>query len=458
MSMRRVGIAVSVAAVVALGACSSSQPDSSSRGAKDQDATESPISVGVQPEGKGAQLIDAINNATSTVDVVVYTIGGDPDFDGALKAAKARGVDVRVQVNGGYEPDVTYNQQWAKEMTDAPGPGSFSMKWGNSNFNITHQKTVIVDATDTNGKAISEGSLPGSAKIVISTGNFSLDAEYGQKHFYDARNFDMATSEPDLVSTVATTYASDFSCPVSTTITPSGLDPQGRLVWSNGSTGGKSLPKEQYPAFGDYNNDFPSLNQGNSEGAYTAIADAAQKGDVLRLYLLEGKETAIWDSLSAALERGVDLRIIMSQSSLPNAMVTSLVKAGATAHALADDQVFIHAKMLSRNSDALYVGSINASYGSVLWNRELGVNLTSGGDSAGIDTIVSTFDSDWAITGADKVTVYTKDNPPAPPKNDSAEVGPGVEAIPGLVGTGSDPAQPCGDVLAKSGSGSKSGN
>ena len=166
MSMRRVGIAVSVAAVVALGACSSSQPDSSSRGAKDQDATESPISVGVQPEGKGAQLIDAINNATSTVDVVVYTIGGDPDFDGALKAAKARGVDVRVQVNGGYEPDVTYNQQWAKEMTDAPGPGSFSMKWGNSNFNITHQKTVIVDATDTNGKAISEGSLPGSAKIV----------------------------------------------------------------------------------------------------------------------------------------------------------------------------------------------------------------------------------------------------------------------------------------------------
>ncbi|MEI6622285.1 MAG: hypothetical protein WCP28_10300, partial [Actinomycetes bacterium] len=47
-----------------------------------------------EPDDKGAAVLNAINSAKVSIDIPIYDIGGDPNFDGALAAAKQRGVNV----------------------------------------------------------------------------------------------------------------------------------------------------------------------------------------------------------------------------------------------------------------------------------------------------------------------------------------------------------------------------
>lgn len=177
-------------------------------------------------------VLDAIGNAKTSVDIVVYEMNA-PGINDALVDAVKRGVDVRVILNGQWwsgrpQPDPTYYKlQFAYDLSNevAPaasgaGAGTFRAHWASNNFNITHQKTVVIDAVDADGKQFaSAADLPDTASTVILTGN--LDAyKYDPSdpstcpqpcNFYGARDFYLTVTDPNLVLEVEKVFSSDFT-------------------------------------------------------------------------------------------------------------------------------------------------------------------------------------------------------------------------------------------------------
>ncbi len=109
--------------------------------------------VWVEPDDSGKTVLGAIEKAKYSVDISIYELRG-PRIPEALKTAKAKGVAIRIIYNGqffaGSNPsDQRYDQQYAvtDELKSAPGDGSVFFHWSSNNFNITHQKTILIDAS-----------------------------------------------------------------------------------------------------------------------------------------------------------------------------------------------------------------------------------------------------------------------------------------------------------------------
>jgi cardiolipin synthase len=463
-----------LAAGLLLSACSATPPDDASpRNGSDEDkaAAGSGIQVRAQPNDQGNVILNAITGAKISVDIPIYDIGGD-QIEAALKTAKQNGVSIRIMINGGYGSYPPGAQELLADLTAAPGAGTVKVNWSSNNFSITHQKSVIVDAADKEGNAVAAGDLPQSARLVISTGNF---ASFQSEPFWSARDYDMSTQDPDLVTTVEGVFLSDFQCSSRTTIDPASLTATDRLVWSNGTTGANATDavneypsiSQGYPGYWD----FPktAVDRGNSADAYARIIDAAKQGDVLRFSNEELKDETIVNKLTAAATRGADVRINMTlprgydptspdESNKDLWGVWQIVKAGGTAHMFTNnsqvpDALYIHAKFVSLNSSELMVGSENASTPSLQENRELGINLTSV-DQPAIDTIIATFDEDWS-KDTSWVTIWNAKN--VPDTNVSSALIRASQEVPyvdaevqrkDLQLAASDSPQTCGPVIA----------
>ncbi len=461
------GVGFTAATAIALAGCSSTSEPDATGAQKDSSTTGGQVTAVTQPDNGGAVITNAIKSAKVSVDIPIYAINS-PDMTAALKEAKANGVSIRVMVNGGYgasQSDITSLQS---DLAAAPGDGTVKLNWSSNNFNITHQKSVITDAVDKNGNAVSADALPPTAGVVISTGNFK--AYYGSP-FYAARDYDISTNDPGLVTKISAVFNSDFSCAGPTVVDPSGLAADDRLVWSNGTLGAQPKDPGQYPSLangypGFY--DFPSsaTDEGNSKASYLAVINSAEPKDVLRFSNEELTDQDIVNALTNAAAKGVDVRINMSlpygfDPKNPTASqktmwgIWQIVGAGGTAHMFTNNSddpkaLYIHAKMATVNSDRGFVGSENASTMSLEANRELGINLTSE-DTQAMDTLVGTFDEDWA-KGDAWVTVWTKDNVPTPNKPASAlaELAPLQVDPRKTVELGTDePSFKCGPIDAK---------
>ena len=454
-------VAASTVTILTIAGCSAQ----ASNDDVDGDANSTTVTVVAQPEDGGKIITDSIGAATQSVDIPIYSIGG-PEITAALTKAKANGVAIRIMVNGGYGSYAPSAIALQKTLTAAPGAGTAVINWSNNNFNITHQKSVIIDAADKNGRPIPADQLPSSAKAIVSTGNF---ADYGGP-FWSARDFDMVTTDQNLIASIEEVFASDFSCPGPTVINPSGLTATDRLVWSNGSTG--FTAPNTYPVAYTKPPWGPNVtDQGNARAAYLDVITNAAQGDILRFTNEELTDPGLVDALThaatptAAGGQGADVRIIMSlpkgytpakAASFAGTLggIWQIVKAGGTAHMFtnnADDPtaLYVHGKMVIRNSERAMAGSENAGYMSLGANRELGMNFT-GDDREALDTLVQTFDIDWA-RGDKWVTIWNPQNVPTPPANVGQQALP-PQANVDLRATGgfpTDTAQKCGPVLAQ---------
>ena len=164
---------------------------------------------------KGQALLDAINSATKSVDIVIYQIGS-PDINSALVNAMKRNVKVRVVIDSGSAGNVTKGKAFVTAMNAAiaaasANPALFTANWSSDNFNFTHQKSVMIDAVDSNGATLASGSMPSTAKLLISTGNF-LPNVNPPEPFYGARDFYVTTPNQDLINRASLIFTSDFSC------------------------------------------------------------------------------------------------------------------------------------------------------------------------------------------------------------------------------------------------------
>ena len=433
-----------VAGVLALtvGGCgATSQESTQPPKAQANAATAAQVRTGtaVQPENQGAALLDAINSATRSIDIVIYQIGNQSIQDALLAAMRDRNVTVRVVMDGSTASQVTKNGGFAAAMKSAVAQAglpatAFSAHWASDNFNITHQKSVMIDAVDAQGATLPAGAMPATAVLLVSTGNFY---SYKDQPFAAARDFYVTTADQALINAASSVFVSDYSC-AGPTVT-NDLAAVTNLVWSNGTTGLYPGQVGQYPPvtqgyFGDGKATDPEpVNAGNSfPYQYDLIANAGA-GDVVRIYNEELSSSNFVTAIEGALDRGADVRIVMTYSQpskgVPNSSMVNLealaahVPAssslpGATVTLYAPQQVvpealYIHAKAITVNgADGTFkggfVGSVNLSNPSMLDNRELGLPLTPATTETN-GVITATFDADFASTA--NTTQLTKANP-----------------------------------------------
>ena len=411
----------------------------------------------------GAQIVKAIDGATQTVDIVIYEIGGpnivgQAGAPGALMRAVSRGVNVRIMVNGQWYNEYCYSDTpQAKCATDdkvdwiyatqaslqaaaasASNPGSIQLNFANNNFQVTHQKTIIIDASDpTTGQPLPAGQLPATAAALVSSGNLT-SYDWGYRNTatpaaacgdskcpkeWAARDFFVLETDPELIAAIAGVFVSDLYCgavPPSTTPSTSNtnglLDSPLPLTWSNGTTwppAGGGTARYPDPAAG-YPWDLPAgaVIQGNAmERTYDLIKSAKES---IWVYNEEMNDPGTVNALIAQAEKGLDVRIVMTLNSKYAGNFTKLAKAGAVIRLTQVDdaqqyskQLYIHAKMMLIDGTDAFMGSENISTASLEFNRELGVMLTSRSTNLGyfqhsvpaIHTFMNTFLTDWNTAG-----------------------------------------------------------
>jgi len=285
----------------------------------------------VEPRDGVAPLLSRINEASSSVDLVMYQLS-DTQVEQALIAAHDRGVAVRVLLNGGYygKKESSVNDDAYRILSDARVP----IEWTPTYVALTHQKTLVVD---------------GKTALIMT---FNLVPKY----YATGRDFGIVDTDERDVTAIEHAFNSDWNASKQTP--EQGND----LVWSPGA-------KTQ---------------------TLTLIQDAAHTLDV---YNEEMADTAVTHSLVAAAQRGVVVRIVMTDNKNWHAAFDTLRKAGVHIRVFAPkDPLYIHAKMILADDSEAFVGSQNFSENSLTKNRELGIILSA---SSSITTLKETFEKDW---------------------------------------------------------------
>lgn len=407
----------------------------------------------------GQQIVKFIDSAQKTVDITIYELGGpnivgQPGSQGALMRAVARGVDVRIILNPQWyltgptcgptaaqqsacaantKIDWAYATQASLQAAaqGVTGAGSVYVGAGTNNFNIIHEKSIVVDAADpTTGAPLAAAALPASAAAIVSTGNLQ---SYGWGYEsvtnpvtgcsrskcapeWGARDFFTVLAEPDLVSEIESIFYSDRYCGAvppdttpSTTNTNGLMQSDNPLTWSNGSTNGTSYP----PATTGYGNTY-NVEQGNARERIEALIKSADNS--LVIYNEEMGDPEIVDLIAAKAKQlgpgKVQVIMTVSTSWLPEWY--ELAQAGVTIRLFQVDddsdyskQLYIHGKVLVADGTDAFLGSENIGTGSLDWNRELGLMMTTrtgAGDEwlnsvQGVTTLINTFNTDWTTPG-----------------------------------------------------------
>lgn len=228
---------------------------------------------GINPVCKqtgGGPMCEAIYSAKSTIGAVYYQFAG-PNVTTWLQDALRRGVDVFVIENsanttpGSVAPylcqsvsatdqncawspkaDSFYALEAQLKKVVGPGTGQVRVQFSSQNFNITHQKSILVDVLDSAGNALNPGQIAAAGgSAIVSTGNMQAFPNYwGQRTAsingkplvinpnyltnpsagcvystdkkcddeWTPRDFAMKVTDPEILARVAGVYASDLAC------------------------------------------------------------------------------------------------------------------------------------------------------------------------------------------------------------------------------------------------------
>ncbi|MEI6286451.1 MAG: phospholipase D-like domain-containing protein [Bacillota bacterium] len=285
----------------------------------------------VMPQDGKLPLINLINSAKQSVDIVVYELEDDSkdkaaNIAEALVAAKKRGVSVRVIING-FNKANSY-EKWAKVFLDS---NRIDYRVATKKFVYTHQKTTIID----NNKAF--------------IGTFNYVDTKKTSYFSGTRDFAIITAEADEVKDVVAVFEADWkNAADQTRITPE-LTAQS-LVFSpvNAREKLSALIKSARKTLYSYQQEMGDLNSRN-EGLCRDIADAG--------------------------DRGVDVRVICSDMDGNLREIEYLRKHQVKVEVVtaSKQNLYIHAKVYIVDGTIAELGSINMTTNSIEHNRELGI-------------------------------------------------------------------------------------
>jgi cardiolipin synthase len=300
-------------------------------------STPSEFSVVQYPAAGFSGIYAQTAGATKTIDMEIYELE-DPKEEQALIAAHRRGVVVRVLLNAAYEARAT-NEPTAALLR----AGGVQVRFGASST-IFHIKTTTFDAT------VSD----------ISTANLT------PQYYSTTRDAEILDSYPVQVAAIEKTFDNDWNGenPASDEANAPGL------IWS------------------------PDAEQAMID----QISSAKQS---VQFTSEELSDPYVYRALAQDAARGIRCQVVMMDDPDWAKAFGQVTAAGCTVHVLPETAtgLYIHEKLIlidaGTSHASVMIGSQNASYSSLSFNRELSIVLTAAQAPAVVDAIERTFVSDF---------------------------------------------------------------
>ena len=202
-------------------------------------------------------------------------------------------------------------------------------------YTFSHAKYMLIDG----------------ATAVIMSSNWNLDAMDSE------RNYGMIDRDPDDVEDLQAIFNQDWAHAANETPVPADLSCT-RLV----------------------------VSPTNSKTRLVAHVNSAQ--ETLELEIMYLSETTIRDAVIAAGERGVAVRVILTDDN--DESIPALKAAGVQVKTVTG--YYNHAKLIVADG-IVFIGSENMSFTSLTKNREVGALVF---EPAAAGVVTQQFDSDWA--------------------------------------------------------------
>ncbi|CAN5557661.1 hypothetical protein BH09MYX1_BH09MYX1_14190 [soil metagenome] len=288
------------------------------------------VTILVEPGDKGAGILAAIKGATKSIHMTMYLLTNDTIVDALISQHKA-GRDVKIILNQTFPQGAgTDNAPDYAKLKAAGVP----VIWASSQFNYTHEKCVILDGTI----------------AWIMTMNLTFTSPT------DNREFLAVDTDPNDVAEAEAVFSADFTGQTPTLT--------GRLVVAPVNAHEKLL---------------------------RLVNEAQTTLDV------EGEsfsDQAMEDALITAKQRGLAVRIVVSDQSPSTAMAKALSDmkgAGILVKKLSVP--YIHSKAIVADGVRAYVGSENFTQNSLDNNRELGLIVA---DATAVKVLCDTIAKDFA--------------------------------------------------------------
>jgi cardiolipin synthase A/B len=295
------------------------------------------VSVFVEPAAGETPILNAINNAQSSVYVELYLLT-DTNVITALENAASNGLDVRVMLDpspygvGSSGPAATLATLSSYGvLTEDSSPA----------FTYTHEKGMIID----------------KKTVYIMTSNFTKSALGGSSSTTN-REYGIIDSQSAEVKAALGVFNADWNRS-SYTLTDTNI----------------------------------VLSPVNSLSDFLALINSAQSS--LKIEAEEMDNSSVESAIVNAEARGVTVQVILPNGSTNASGITTLDDGGVSVYK--DTQYYMHAKLILVDGTEAFVGSENISTTSLTKNRELGILIS---DTAVLAKLQSTFKSDLSNSTA----------------------------------------------------------
>jgi phosphatidylserine/phosphatidylglycerophosphate/cardiolipin synthase-like enzyme len=252
----------------------------------------------------------------------------DPEIIQALKDADARGVDVRVLLEENPFGGAGGQPETFRDLENA----GIEIRWSNPTFTFSHIKTFVVD----------------NSVAIIMNMNLTRSA------FRSNREFGVVTTDQSAVRTAAEIFESDWS---------------------------RSEEPEPGPLV---------VSPSNSREQLLGLIDGSQES--LDIYAEVMRDRDVVSSILDARQRGVEVRLVMSDDADDNGDDERAELAVAGVQVRIENSPYIHAKIVLADRQRAFVGSENFTATSLDQNRELGIIVT---EPTAIARIQAVFDEDF---------------------------------------------------------------
>jgi phosphatidylserine/phosphatidylglycerophosphate/cardiolipin synthase-like enzyme len=271
----------------------------------------------VEPDEGMGRIDDLLASPRHTLDLTVYELS-DPTAESLLAADVARGVRVRVLLDGGFQRS---RNTPAYDFLRGRG---VEVYWSSRRYTVTHEKTFVID---------------GSTSVVMS---LNLTSQY----YATSRDVAVVDRDARDAAAIEAVFAADIRG------SPMGTPAADDLVWSPGQSAADLVAL----ARGARRSIEVESEELSSESVVTALVDAARRGVTVSVAMTYQDDWA------------------------PN--LRRLTAAGARVSVMhGESPLYIHAKLLIVDAGTQhgrgFVGSENLSDTSLLHDRELGIVLVA---------------------------------------------------------------------------------
>jgi cardiolipin synthase len=268
----------------------------------------------IEPDAGRAPLLSAINNAKSSVGLVMYGLT-DKQFTDALIAAKNKGKTVQILL----EPTPYKAEDENKRAIQQLQSHDINLRWPDKTFRLVHQKTFLFD----------------QQYAIVMTFNLTNSS------FKRERNFALLIRNPAEVKEIARVFNADFA---HQTISVDNA----HLVYSPDQSRAKIIDLIQ-----------------------------KAKSDI-KIYAQDISDYQIIGALAKSARSGIHVEILLSLNpeKFGSGKLNYLRKAGVIIHN--NQHFYIHAKVMVIDHQYALLGSINFTKSSLEDNRELSVITEDG--------------------------------------------------------------------------------